>query len=74
MFLSRDVVCSAPRRLRYLRCVYKSLARIRLFIGALNETTQFGGQRLDYRLQSAALGHEPPPTEIGNLNAVIRWL
>src|SRR5215813_7718200 len=41
-------------------------------IGALNELTIVGGQRSEYRLQSAGLGIPAQPTEVGTLNAGAR--
>src|SRR5262245_56139506 len=41
-------------------------------IGASSELTIVGGQRSEYRLQSAGLGIPAQPTEVGTLNAVLR--
>jgi len=42
--------------------------------GIFSFATTTGGQRSEYRLQSAALGFQALPTEVGTLNAVARCL
>ncbi len=39
----------------------------------INEITVIGGERSEYRLQSAGLRYQAQPTEVGTLNALPRW-
>src|SRR5262245_45279134 len=43
-------------------------------VGEFSLTTTIGRERSEYRLQPVAFGSQALPTEVGTLNARVRWL